>query len=463
MTTALYPPGPRGKPLVGIVLDYRRDPLGFLAGVARAYGDVAHLPFGPFHGVLLSHPEDIRDMLVTHNRHFHQGPAHLWLKRALGEGLLTSENPLHLHQRRLMQPAFHRQRIAGYADIMTAYCEQAAKGWRAGERRDLAQDMMRLTLRIAGKTLFDTDIGTEAGVVGPATTIINRYTSDRSVQLTGVLLDKLPLPRSRQFRRARAAMDAVIYRLIAERRAGGRDHGDLLSMLMLARDEEGRAMPDRQVRDEVMTLMLAGHETTANALTWTWYLLSQHPEVEARFHAELDTVLSGRLPTVEDLPRLRYTEMLLSESLRLYPPAWGTSRVVVEAYRVGGYLLPPGTVVSAITHNVQRDPRFWRDPLRFDPERWTPEGKAALPRFAYFPFGGGPRQCIGEPFAWMEGTLLLATLGRRWRLRLPPSHRVVPEPLITLRPKGGMPMICAPRERPLDTGDRVVGAAGVAV
>jgi cytochrome P450 len=452
MYAAHYPPGPRGLPLLGSILEYRRDPLAFMGEVARTYGDVADVRFGPFHSILLSHPDDIKDMLVTNNRRFHQGPAHMFLARALGQGLLTSENPLHLQQRRLLQPAFHRQRIAAYADVMTTYTADLADEWHAGAQFDLAQEMMRLTLRIVGKALFDTDIRAASSLIGPASSVVNDYTSNRSTQVIGPLLDRLPLPASRRFYRAKAQLDRFVYQLIAERRTGEGDRGDLLSMLILARDDSGQPMADRQVRDEAMTLLLAGHETTANALTWTWYLLAQHPEVEAKLHAELDTVLAGRLPAFEDVPALRYTEMVFREALRLYPPAWGTSKLLIAPWQVRQYALPAGTVVAAISYLVHRDPRYWPEPERFHPERWTPEAEATRPRFAYFPFGGGPRQCIGEPFAWLEGILILATLAQRWQLRLVPGHPVVPEPLITLRPKYGMRMLAEPRTPGADAG-----------
>jgi cytochrome P450 len=439
--TAHFPPGPRGLPIAGSLLDYRRAPLRFLTGVARDFGDIATIRFGPFKSVLLSHPDLVKEMLVTQNRRFHQGPAHVFLARALGRGLLTSENPLHLRQRRLMQPAFHHQRVAGYGAVMAAYGAQTSDRWRDGASLDVAQEMMRLALAIVGTTLFGTDITTDASLIGRASGVVNAYASDRSTQITGPLLDRLPLPRTRRFYRAKAHLDAFIYELIAARRASGRDHGDLLSMLLDVRDEDGNGMPTEQIRDEAVTLLLAGHETTANALTWTWYLLSQHPAVEAKLHAELDAVLAGRLPAADDLAGLPYTEMVISESLRLYPPAWGTSKLLIEDWSIGRYMLPKGTIVSTVSYLIHRDGRFWSEPERFRPERWTPEAKAARPRFAYFPFGGGPRQCIGEPFAWMEAILLLATIAQRWRLRLEPGHPVVPDPLITLRPRYGMRMV----------------------
>jgi cytochrome P450 len=257
------------------------------------------------------------------------------------------------------------------------------------------------------------------------------------------LLEKLPLPPRRRFERARARLDAVIYRIVEERRREGRDRGDLLSTLLHAVDEEGdrTGMTDEQLRDELMTIFLAGHETTANALAWTWYLLSQHPDVEARLHGELEEVLKGRAPTAEDFPRLRYAEMVVAESMRLYPPAWAVGRLALEDHEAGGYLIPRGSLVLVSQYVMHRDPRFWPEPERFDPGRFTPEARSARPQFSYFPFGGGPRRCVGEGFAWMEAVLILATLARRWRLRLAPGADVRTEPRITLRPgKGGMRM-----------------------
>jgi cytochrome P450 len=262
------------------------------------------------------------------------------------------------------------------------------------------------------------------------------------------VLDKLPVPNLRRARLARARLDAIIYRLIAERRAGGRDHGDLLSMLLAAQDEDdGGVMTDQQVRDEAMTIFLAGHETTANALTWTWYLLSGAPEVRAQLHEEIGRVLQGRLPAVADLPSLPYTEKIVTESMRLYPPAWLIGRRAIEAYPIGDYIAPARSIFVMSPFIIQREARYYRDPERFDPERWTPEFKASLPRFAYFPFGGGPRQCIGESFAWMELILIVATIAQRWDLQLVPGHPVELQPLITLRAKHGMRMTLARRSR----------------
>jgi cytochrome P450 len=324
---------------------------------------------------------------------------------------------------------------------MTDMTARTAARWHDGETLDISQEMMRLTLAIVGKTLFDADVEREADEIGAALTAVMEL-FDMLLMPFSELLEKLPLPHVRRFRRAKERLDETIYRIIEERRGSREDRGDLLSMLLSARDEEGdgAGMSDLQVRDEVMTLFLAGHETTSNALTWTWYLLSQHAEVEAKLHEELDAVLEGRPPTFEDVPRLRYTEMVLAEAMRLYPPAWAIGRLALKDYEVGGYTMPAKSLVLLSQYVTQRDARFFTDPECFDPERWTPEAKESRPQFSYFPFGGGTRRCIGEGFAWMEGILLIATLAGQWRMRLVPNHRVEPMPVITLRPKYGMRM-----------------------
>ncbi len=368
-------------------------------------------------------------------------------RHLLGDGLLTSEGDFHLRQRRLVQPAFHKQRIAAYAEAMTGYAQRLGERWQDGATVDMAQEMLRLTLGIVGKALFGADVESEANEISAALKdalgLFNRYLTPFAE-----ILNRLPLPSNRRFERARARLDATIYRIIQERRATGQDRGDLLSMLLQARDEEGdgSGMTDAQVRNEAMNLFLAGHETTANALSWTWYLLSMHPGVEVKLLEELEEVLRGRLPTADDVPQLKYTRMVFAEAMRLYPPVWLISRQPVKDYQVGGYLVPAGSIVLMSPFLVQRDRRFYPDPYRFDPERWTPEAQAARPKFAYFPFGGGPRLCIGEPFAWMEGVLVLATLARDWHVRMVPEHPVALEPLITLRPKFGMRMVVERRK-----------------
>lgn len=442
MRTQNSPPGPRSF-IPGLqLLAFSRDPLEFLTSVTRRYGDVARFTSGAQDYVILNHPDYIRDVLVTHNSDFMKGRGLQRAKRLLGEGLLTSEPPLHRRQRRLAGPAFHKQRINTYASMMVDYTlRMERERWQDGQQLDIAQEMMHLTLAIVGKTLFDTETETEAEEVRVAlTATMESFT--RFMLPFAELLDRLPLPATRRFEQARARLDAIIYRMINERRMSGEDRGDLLSMLIMAQDEEedGRGMSDEQLRDEAMTIFLAGHETTANALTWTWYLLSEHPEVEAKLHAEVDAVLGKRPPGVEDMGNLRYTEMVLTESMRLYPPAWILGRRALKDYQAGGFHIPAGSIVVLSPYVMHRDERYFPEPASFDPERWTPEARAARPQFSYFPFGGGPRRCIGEGFAWMEGVLVIAALASRWRMRLVPGHTVATQPMVTLRPKHGMRM-----------------------
>jgi len=429
---------------VGVLPEFRKDPAGFLEKMSRQYGDVVFVPLGRQHIYYLGHPDAIRDVLVTHQNKFKKSRMLERARVLLGDGLLTSEGEHHRRQRRLVQPAFHRDRLAGYGAVMVERSALARDQWQSGQPFDVLQEMMRLTLAIVAKTLFSTDVDSEADDIGAALTQVFDLFEVILMPFSEIL-EKLPLPAVRRFKRARKRLDETIYRLIAERRASGSDAGDLLSMLLLAQDEEGSGgMTDEQVRDEALTLFLAGHETTADALTWAWYLLSQNAAAEAAFHAELDRVLAGRLPAFEDLPQLRYTESVFAEALRLYPPAWGIGRRALENYPVGDFVIPARSVVLMSPYVVHRDPRWFPDPLAFRPERWLTDDPARL-KFAYFPFGGGARVCIGERFAWMEGTLLLAVIGQRWRLRLEPGHRVETHARITLRPKYGMRMIAERR------------------
>jgi cytochrome P450 len=446
------PPGPgraTARARLSGYLAFRRDPLNYLTRLAREHGDIAYFTVGSQRAYLLNHPDLVRDVLVTNQDHFHKGRALQRSKRLLGEGLLTSEGEHHRRQRRLAQPAFHRKRIESYGDVMVAYAARQTSGWHDGANVDIAREMMKLTLAIVGKTLFDADVEEDADdIAGALTEIMELF--NMLLLPYSEYLEKLPLPQTRRFERARAKLDAIIYRIVEERRRARGDAGDLLSMLLDARDVEGdqSGMTDQQVRDEVMTLILAGHETTANALSWTWYLLAQHPEVERRLHAELDDVLhqGRRLPTVEDLPRLRYAEMILSESMRLYPPAWVVGRLAIKDYEVRGYVVPVGSLVLVSQYVTHRDARFFAEPERFDPSRWTPEAREARPAYSYFPFGGGARRCVGEGFAWMEGVLLVAAIASRWRMRLDPAHRVETYPRITLRPRRGVRVTLSRRD-----------------
>ncbi|HSF23983.1 MAG TPA: cytochrome P450 [Blastocatellia bacterium] len=462
MASLPHPPSPKPRPLLGHLSMFRRDPTGFLLDSAREYGDVVHFKFGPQEVYLLNHPDYIRDVLVTNNRNFVKSRGLVMAKKFLGEGLLTSEGEFHRRQRRLAQPAFHRQRINAYATVMTDYGAQTRNRWQANETLDISQEMMRLTLAIVGKTLFDTNVEAEASEIGKALTDVMQL-FDRITSPFAGLLEKLPLPSNIRWLKAKQRLDETMYRIIDERRRSGEDRGDLLSMLLLAQDEEGdgTGMTNQQLRDEAMTLFVAGHETTANALTWTWFLLSQHPEVEAKLHDEIDTVLGGNLPTAEDVGRLIYTEMVFAESMRLYPPAWILGRRVLNDYEVGDYVVPSGAIILMSPWVMHHDPRFYPEPFEFDPERWTPNARESRPKFAYFPFGGGPRVCIGEPFAWMEGVLLIATIAQEWKMRLAPDQRVQTKPMITLRAKYGMRMVLQPRERLVSSLEPVLAAQGM--
>lgn len=433
------PPGPRARYPGHLVLSFVQDRLGFFAEMAR-YGDVTEIRSRLRHIVLLNHPDDIRRMLVTEQRKFVKGEGLDRVKPLLGEGLLTSNGEFHLRQRRLVQPALHRERLAGYGKVMLDYAERRQADWEDGQTLDIHDEMMHLTLAIAGRTLFDVDVERDAHEVAEALELQLKMFSYAVLPL-GQLLEYAPVPWVRRLHRARRRVDEVIARMIAERRRDGADRGDLLSMLLQAQDELGHTggMTDRQVRDELVTLILAGHETTANALTWSWYLLSKHPAVEAKLHAELEQVLGHRAPTVADLPNLTYTRMVLAESMRLFPPAWIMERKSVQEFEAGGYTFPAGTMVLASQYLVHRDPRWWPEPERFNPERWSdPAAEASRPKFAYFPFGGGTRICVGEHFAWMEGTLVLASIAQRWRVRYEKAEAPVPEPSVTLRPRGGL-------------------------
>ena len=436
------PPGPKPRYPGQYIVEIARNPLALMISMAREYGDIAHWKVGPQHIYLVSDPEIIRDVLVTNGKNFHKSRGLERAKRLLGNGLLTSEGEFHLRQRRLAQPAFHRQRIAAYAVTMADYAKRTSDGWTQNQHVDMHTEMMRLTLGIVSKTLFDADVDAEAAEIGEALTVA--FESFNLAMLPGTeLLEKLPLARVRRFNAARDRLDRTIYRMIDERRKSGEDRGDLLSMLLMATDTEGdgSGMSDVQLRDEALTIFLAGHETTANALTWTWYLLSQNPEVEARLHAEVDAVLGERSPAFEDMAALPYTRMVFAESMRLYPPAWAIGRRALKSFEAGGYTIPAGAVVLMSQYIVHRDPRFFPDPEKFDPERWEHDAQASRPKFSYFPFGGGTRICIGEQFAWMEGVLLIAALAQKWRMRLEPAHKVEVQPLITLRPRHGMQMI----------------------
>lgn len=448
MKTTSYPPSPKGLPLVGHLISRWRDPIGLLMKAAHDYGDIVHLRFGLRNFFLLSHPKYIEDVLVIHHRDFDKNRPNLRARRVMGEGLVTSNGDFHLRQRRLIQPAFSRQHIANYANVMTECALRTREYWQEGMTLDIAEEMLYLSLAIIGKTLFGADLEADAKGTSEALAAFMEWSTRPVVPFFSKLLEKLPLPSSRRRKKAIDQVDTVIYRIINERRASGMEKDDLLSLLLRARDEEGdgRGMTDKQVRDEAVTLFLAGHETTANALTWTWYLLSQNPDAEAKLHNEIDTVLAGKLPTFDDIPRLPYTRMVFAEAMRLYPPIWIARRRALKDYKIESYVLPAGSFILMCQYVVHRDPRYFSDPLSFMPERWTPEIEAKLPRCAYFPFGAGPRLCIGESFSWTEGILTIAILAQKWRMRLVPDHPIELLAGFTLRPKHGMRMMIEQRK-----------------
>jgi cytochrome P450 len=432
------PPSVKPSFLGGHFTKFRRDPTGFLTELAEL-GDVTYFRMGKQHSFFLNHPDLVRDLLVVNAHKFIKGRALQRAKRLLGDGLLTSEGENHLRQRRLVSPAFHKARIAEYARAMTEFGARKADEWKDGETRDISREMMHLTLQIVGKTLFSANVEDDADEVGKAmTTLIELF--DYLLLPFSEWLEKLPLPQAKRFNQAKARLNEIIYGFIADRRRTGEDKGDLLSMLLLA-EEEGSGMTNEQLRDECLTLFLAGHETTANALTWTFYLLSQNPEAEAKLHTEIDSILGDRIPTIDDVGNLKYTESVIAESMRLYPPAWAIGRLSVEEHEFGGFKIPPRALVLISPFVSHRDKRFWTEPDKFMPERWSAlTVKEAAQKFVYFPFGGGVRRCIGESFAWTEGILLLTILARRWKLRLDESQKIALRPLITLRPKFGMKM-----------------------
>ncbi len=444
-------PGPRSFSPFGDLPALQRDPLGTFVKSRERFGDVVRFRGGVWYAYLVSHPDDIKHVLQDNNQNYLKGFSYQVLKPVLGLGLLTNEGDSWLTQRRLAQPAFHRARIARISGLMADSLERGLARWDARTDKyapvEMLGEMTRLTLEIVSRTLLGAEVGTQAKEVGGAVAELQAHVNYRATHLFS-LPERYPSPRNRRFHQRLKLLDGVIYGIIDRHRIGRGDSDDLLSMLLQARDEDtGETMSNRQLRDELMTIFLAGHETTANALTWTWYLLSRNPQAEVCLHDELDGVLGGRAPTVEDLRQLPYTRMVLEESMRLYPPAWAVGRYAIGEDEVGGYRIPPKSQVVMSQFATHRHPRFWERPDDFDPERFSPERAAARPRFAYFPFGGGPRMCIGADFAMIEAQLALASIAQRYRPRLVPGHNVEPQALVTLRPRHGMLMHLQARNR----------------
>lgn len=442
-----YPPGPGGRIQFSMPDNFGADPLVALAKWRDAYGDFVHFKLALANLYVLYDPELIQQVLVKDASLYHKTDR---TKEALGaimgDGLLISDGEFWRRQRRLAQPAFHTRRISQYADVMVGYTLDAVHAWQDGAWMNVDAEMMRLTLRVVAKTLFDADVGGDEyqTVAEHLTRLL--HIADEYFSALIPLPDWLPTRRNRQRRQSVNALNEIIMGIIEERRARAGDRGDLLSMLMAATGEGGEGMTDGQLRDEVMTLYLAGHETTANALTWTWMLLAQHPAVREKLHAELDEVLGGRPPRYDDLDDLPYTERVVQEAIRLYPPAWMIARQPVQPTTVGGYEVDAGSVILIPIHSVHRHPRYWDDPDAFRPERFAPANAGDIDKWAYIPFGGGPRVCIGNSFAMMEARLVLATIAQRYTLELDPGQVIETEPLITLRPRHGMRMQARARE-----------------
>jgi cytochrome P450 len=441
------PPGPKGLPIVGVSFELLGDALGLLRRVAREYGDIVRIPVAFGERILLNHPDWIEQLLVVQQNKFHKSTlSKEATERLLGQGLLISEGEFWRRQRRLAQPAFLRARINDYARTMVEIAGKHMQEWRGGEQCDMAHEMMALTLDIAVRTLFGTTLPNEAKQVGRAMTFLMRYSLGRARSPVNIPAS-WPTPKNQRANREYEFLDSLVYRIISERRAQGNSthHTDLLSLLMGAMDEDGSQMTPKQLRDETMTIFLAGHETTALTLGWTWFLLSENPAAEARLHEELRGVLGGRAPEIKDLERLPYLQAVVNEVLRLYPAAYLLARTSIAPSTIGGYELPTGSTILASQWVMQRDARYYDDPDAFRPERWLDGLMGRLPAGAYFPFGDGPRRCIGQSFALMELALVTAAVAQHFRFRLVPGHPVVPEPLVTLRPKHGIRMLVEAR------------------
>ncbi len=451
------PPGPRGLPLLGNLIDVQTDLLELFERGLREHGDTVRFRFGPFDFVVVHRPEDIRTVLLSRAGDFRKSPSYEGLRLAVGNGLLTSEGTFWRRQRKLMTPAFHHRRLVDFCQTMVTCASECGDGWAAaaaeregdegpGRVVDLHAEMLSLTFRIVGLTLFSTELSEKAGRMGPALATVLEHVNHVATAMLLTPPPWVPTPRNRRFRRAMEVVDDVVLGIIAERRRSGEEVGDLLGMLMAASDETGEVrMTDAELRDEVATLVLAGHETTAQALTWAFMLLSRHPDVERRVVAEIREVCGERPPSFEDLKALELTGRVIDESMRLYPPAWLFERQACVDLDLGGYFIPANTLVAVSPWTLHRHPAYWENPEGFDPDRFSPERVAARPRYAYLPFGGGPRQCIGVNFALYEAKLVLATLLQRFSFALVPGQDLRPDAAVTLRPSQGMKMWVRPR------------------
>lgn len=444
MITLSTTPKQRSQVFLGGLFEFKRDPLGFLERCAQQNGDIAEMRFLTVPFYFLNHPDWVEYVLVTNHRNFVKRSSGRLLDGVFGSGLFTTSGEFWLSQRRRTQPAFHHARIAAYADAMVTQTARMLATWHDGETRDLHREMMRLSLGIVARTLFGADSDADADDVENAVNVITeRFCMEFPIPTSWKLLLPAwtPTPANRRFRTTVRRLDEIIYRIIKKREAETQHPNDLLSMLLEAQTDGKNPMRDRQLRDEVTTLLLTGHETSACALSWTWYLLSQHPEVERKLDDELHRELRQRLPTIEDISHMTYTKKVILESLRLYPPAWGMNRVALNDCEIGGRPVPSGASIAMSQWVMHRDPRYFDQPALFNPERWSDDFQKNLPKYAYFPFGGGPRLCIGKEFTLMEMALVIAAIAQKFRFRLVPGQKIEPEPSITLRPKAGVKVV----------------------
>ena len=438
-------PGPRGLSTIGSIIEYSQKPLEFSTRCAHEYGDVVFLSLGPIRMYLFNHPSLIEEVLSKQNQNFIKDISYRVLKGVFGDGLLLSDGELWKRHRRLMQSAFNSDRIATYASTIVADTAQMLTKWQPGKIRDVHQEMSQLTVKVITQAMFGVDVTETALEIGEAldTIMLNYF---HQAETSFLLPTWLPTSSNRKAHQATKRLNEIVYAIIDQRRKVPKD--DLLSKMLQVQDEDGSQLTHQELRDEVMTLLLAGHETTANALTWTLMLLAQNPEAEAKLREEVQSVLGERLPTIADIPQLRYTEMVIKESMRLYPPAWTLGREVTHDCQIGNYRLNRGATVYVSQWVVHRDPRFFQNPEQFCPERWQDNLEQRLPRCTYFPFGAGPRVCIGKVFAMMEATLILAMIAQKFRLTLVPHHPIELLPSITLRPKQGVKMLLAQHGSP---------------
>src|SRR5438477_1233419 len=429
-------PGPRNPWLAYAAL--YRDPLGYLTRAARKHGDVVHIKIGRKSDFLLNHPDLIRTALLDHGNR--RGCVHRPRRRVLGTGLLTCRGERHKKQRALLQPMFNRERILALSDVMVDQITRWADRWRDGASVVMAEEMTELAISISGKALCNIDFDSKAAELRDALLTVLQATRFNNLALVSKQFEKISLPSHRRFARAAEKLDMEIRGMIAERRKGACEDPDLLSVLVRLHKQSRKGITEQKIRDQMLTFFMVGNETPATGLMWTWYLLAENADVATKLRNEVDHVLGDRLPSGQDFDRLRYTRMVFAESMRLYPPVWLMTRRAVRDTKINGFVIRSGSYVHLSPFVMHRDPRYFPEPERFDPERWTPEAVAARPKFSYFPFGGGSLQCIGERFAWMQGVLTIATLARRWQMRLVPGHRIELDPHITLRSRYGMPM-----------------------